>query len=182
MTHSASLPFNHPCNFNVLMEMAGMEREHCRPALMCVCSERQWLLWRDIANLVNQNFLFWVQSSDGAAGKQGLTALQVQSTSGVMAIVYSVGGYKKVLFKISGIPSASELKRALEEALKEFQEQRKRWLELKRTRDLKQQQDMEYIESLVIDQEKVRLEENSKYCQTEPLEEDEDEAHIHMSL
>lgn len=29
-------------------------------------------------------------------------------------------------------------------------------LELKRTRDLKQQQDMEYIESLVIDQEKVR--------------------------
>lgn len=32
----------------------------------------------------------------------GLTALQVQSTSGVMAIVYSVGGYKKVLFKISG--------------------------------------------------------------------------------
>lgn len=29
-----------------LMEMAGVEREQCRPALMCVCSERQWLLWR----------------------------------------------------------------------------------------------------------------------------------------
>ncbi|KAJ7377563.1 hypothetical protein OS493_028548 [Desmophyllum pertusum] len=90
MTHSANLPFNHPCNFNVLMEMAGMEREQCRPALMCVCSERQWLLWRpifenrDIANL-------------------------------------------ELLECFPGIPSASELKKALEKALKEFQEQRKRW-------------------------------------------------------
>jgi len=75
---------------------------------MCVCSERQWLLWRTIfenrkiIDLVNEHFLFWVQSSGGTAGKQALAALKDESNTGKMAIVCSVGGKERVLLKMSG--------------------------------------------------------------------------------
>ncbi|CAH3042528.1 unnamed protein product, partial [Porites lobata] len=46
MTHYPSLPFSHPCTFHTLMEMSRLDGELGRPALVCICSERQWLLWR----------------------------------------------------------------------------------------------------------------------------------------
>jgi len=107
---------------------------------MCVCSERQWLLWRtifenrEIVDLVNEHFLFWVQSSGGTAGKQALAALKVESNTGTMAIVCSVGGKERVLLKISGPPTVAELKRAPEEKLTTFQDHKRNWLRLQEER------------------------------------------------
>ncbi|KAL9976776.1 hypothetical protein ACROYT_G014106 [Oculina patagonica] len=83
---------------------------------------------REIVTLVNENFLFCVQLSEGSAGKEAITALKDDNSAGVIAVMYSVGNNMKVLFKIAGPPSVNELKRALEEALKAFQEQRNRWI------------------------------------------------------
>lgn len=164
------------------MQMARVEGEDSRPALMCVCSERQWLLWRtclenrEIVELVNEHFLFWVQSSCGTAGKEALTALKDESdTAGTMAIVCSVGGKERILHKISGPPTVAELKRALQETLTAFQERRRNWLRLQEERELRRQQDLEYEESLQNDREKEKRQKNTKACQTdhEPLPEAE---------
>lgn len=157
------------------MEMVRICGQSSRPALMCVCSERQWLLWRpifehrDIANVVNEQFLFWVQSSDGATGKQGLEAIQHHSSSGMVAVVCNVDGCQKVLRKITESPSVSEFQRLLEEALKEFQEQKRTWLALKAERDLKKEQDLAFAESLKADKEKELRKKNTKGCQCESL-------------
>jgi len=174
MTQYVNLPVNHPCNFNVLQKMASIDGEQCKPAVVCVFSERQWNLWRhilenkDIASFINKEFLFWVQPSMSIDGTQALATLNGSNSLGMLAITFSVGDRRKIVKMLSGPPpTVSELKKILQEALKQFKEEKLKCKEVVRMRALKLQQDMEYQASLEADRAKEKLKRNTKETQTE---------------